>query len=215
MNQSELIALQGPISNEARVIYTLVLRPGADPATGMTQPLSYRQMLDLLNSKQSLFSLGRQINQLLKELADHGLLDCREEPISNKSLNGKSLLLPLLAKTNQEFDQLHLTWQPMQMKWQPHQALFEELARLVGLLDNQYNQDEVGDFIAYWLSRPEMNLTLFQWTQKFVLHLKRKRLGLGTMSRQVGHQLIPNTPGLTIDDNAKKLVEKYSAKHKG
>ncbi|GAA0359190.1 DnaT-like ssDNA-binding domain-containing protein [Bowmanella denitrificans] len=214
MNQSELIALQTTLSNEARVLYCLGLRPEVDKTSGLTQPLNYRKLLALLNSKQTLFNLGRHINQLLKELADAGLVDCQEQCISSRSLNGQQLLLPLVATSVSQYQSLHLQWQSMSMDWRPDDKLFDELSQLVGLLDNQYTDEDLGEFIAYWLTRPEINLTGFQWTQKFVLHLKKSRLAPG-QKQKVGHQLVAVTAGLSADENAKKLVEKYSAKSKG
>ncbi|ALT00154.1 DnaT-like ssDNA-binding domain-containing protein [Lacimicrobium alkaliphilum] len=213
MNQAELDALISPISNESRVLYMLGLRPGADKTTGVSAPLNYRNLLALLNSKATTFALGRQINQLLKELADAGLIICQQESISDRSLNGESLLLPLLVPSSQGYQQLHLQWQAMTADWMPDEALFSELATLVGLLDKNYQQQDVGEFVAYWLSRPEINLTLFQWTQKFVLHLKNRRQAYG-QKQQVGHQVVTSTAGITADDNARKLVEKYHAKPK-
>ncbi|MBN7821822.1 flavodoxin [Bowmanella sp. Y26] len=214
MNQSELIALNGALSNEARVLYCLGLRPDADNTTGLTKPLNYRKLLALLNSKQPLLSLGRHINQLLRELADAGLVDSRDECISSRSLNGQQLLLPLVVASQTQYQTLHLHWQCMSVDWRPNQRLFDELSQLVGLLDNQYSDEDVGEFIAYWLSRPEISLTQFQWTQRFVLQLKKSRLTPGSRHK-IGQQFVSATPGVAADENAKKLVEKYSAKPKG
>lgn len=213
MNQAELEALTTAVSNEARVLYMLGLRPGADKVSGVSAALNYRNLLALLNAKTKTFTLGRQINQLLKELADAGLIICQQEAISDRSLNGETLLLPLLMQPSQGYQQLHLHWQAMTADWVPDKGLFTELASLIGLLDKSYQQQDVGEFIAYWLSRPEVNLTLFQWTQKFVLHLKKRRQAYG-QKQQVGHQLVSTTAGITADDNARKLVEKYHAKPK-
>lgn len=213
MNQAELDALTTNISNEARVLYVLGLRPGADKVSGVSAPLNYRNLLSLLNGKATLFTLGRQINQLLEELAETGLIICQQESIAERSLNGETLLLPLLMSPSQGYQQLHLNWQPMTTDWMPDESLFTELATLVGLLDKNYQQQDIGEFVAYWLSRPEVNLTLFQWTQKFVLHLKNRRQAYG-QKQQVGHQVVTSTAGITVDDNARKLVEKYHAKPK-
>lgn len=172
MNQNELDALTTQISNEARVLYLLGLRPAANKTTGISAPLNYRNLLTLLNGKSATFTRGRQINQLLKELTDAGLIICQQEAISDRSLNGETLLLPLLMSPSQGYQQLHLHWQAMTTDWTPDEKLFSELATLVGLLDKSYQQQDIGEFVAYWLSRPEVNLTLFQWTQNLFFILK-------------------------------------------
>ncbi|WP_088329293.1 DnaT-like ssDNA-binding domain-containing protein [Lacimicrobium sp. SS2-24] len=213
MSPAEREALTSAISNEARVLYLLGLKPEADHSTGVTRPLQYRTLLNLLNSTQKTFTLGRQINQLLQELVEAGLVVCEQESISERSLNGQCLLLPYLVKETPSYQQLHLQWQTMSADWKPHQELFNELASLVGLLDKSYSEEDIGEFIAYWLTRPETNLTLFQWTQKFVLQLKNRRQAAPNKHR-VGHQVVPAIAGITADDNARKLVEKYHAKPK-
>ncbi|GGD71771.1 DnaT-like ssDNA-binding domain-containing protein [Lacimicrobium alkaliphilum] len=214
MNQTEVDALKSPVSNEARVLYILGLRPDSDKTTGVSAPLNYRALLTLLNSKTTAFTRGRQINELLAELAEAGLIMYQQESLSERSLNGETLLLPLLRSDSQDYQQLHLHWKAMTADWMPDEGLFKQLATLVGLLDKSYQQQDVGEFAAYWLGRPEVNLTLFQWTQKFVLHLKNRRQAYGH-KQQVGHQIVPTTAGITVDDNARKLVEKYHAKPKG
>lgn len=214
MNQTEVDALKSPVSNEARVLYMLGLRPDADKTTGISAPLNYRNLLALLNSKTATFSRGRQINQLLAELAGVGLIMYQQESISERSLNGETLFLPLLRSDSQDYQQLHLHWQAMTADWMPDEGLFKQLATLIGLLDKSYQQQDVGEFVVYWLSRPEVNLTLFQWTQKFVLHLKNRRQTYA-QKQKIGHQVVPTTAGITVDENARKLVEKYHAKPKG
>ena len=50
MNKTEQTALTQEISNEARVLYLLGLRPLADNQTGLTSNLNYKQLIGLLNS---------------------------------------------------------------------------------------------------------------------------------------------------------------------
>jgi DNA replication protein DnaT len=76
---------------------------------------------------------------------------------------------------------------------------------------NAYSEQELGEFISYWLSRPESHFSQFQWTQKFVFNLKHKRLAHGVKKvHKVGQQLVQVKAGIVADENAKKLVEKYS-----
>ncbi len=212
MTEAELHALMQPISNEARVLYTLILRPGCDKQ-GHTAPLNYKSIKQRLNDKRELITLGRQINALINELANVGLIGFAETTDGQHSLNGKQLILPMLATNSDRFEQLHIRYQAMQADWIPDKPLFEQLASLVGLIDKGYNDTEKGEFIAYWLTRPGSQFSLFQWTQKFVQHLKKTRITAGYQDkRAVGHQLVSKSAGVSADDNAKKLVEKYRAK---
>lgn len=212
MNNAELDALSQAVSNEARVLYLLILRPGAN-TTGESEPLNYKQIKTLLNARKEIITLGRQINSLLTELANVGLIGFHQTTDAEHSLNGKRVILPMLAATQDKFDRLHLGATAMHANWQPDTGLFNQLARLVGLLDARYTEQETGEFIAYWLGRPSNQFSLFQWTQKFVQHLKKNRMVSGYQATQrVGNQLVQKTAGVSADENARKLVEKYRAK---
>ncbi|MBC3766646.1 DnaT-like ssDNA-binding domain-containing protein [Neptunicella marina] len=215
INQSELTSLNQPISNEARVLYLLALRPDVNKQNGETQPLNYASIKTLLNGKTDIISLGRQINALIKELVDSGLVVNSEPKLDINSMNGKRLILPLVATEQHNYQNLHLHWQSMQADWTPNLKLFAELATMVGIIEHSFSDEERGEFISYWLSRPESSFTLFQWTQKFVQHIKKKRLAFGSQTvKRVGNQMVSNKASVSADDNAKKLVEKYSGKHK-
>ncbi|AWL13448.1 hypothetical protein HMF8227_03000 [Saliniradius amylolyticus] len=207
MNGNELTALQSALSNEARVLYMLCLRPGANTHSGKTKAINYRACMDRLNAHTQVFERGRQINQLLRELADAGLVATDKD--LHHSINGESVILPLLATANDDYAHLHQQWVKMHTRWQPDPALFNELATMVGLADKQFQQDQLGEFVAYWMGRPETVLTPFQWTQKFVLQLKRHQRPADKKTAESPASLTNNTPGVAVDDNARKLVEKY------
>ncbi|WJG09451.1 DnaT-like ssDNA-binding domain-containing protein [Aliiglaciecola sp. LCG003] len=214
MNSTEHAALTQPLSNEARVLYFLGLRPIADQQTGITAPLNYKQLIELLNGGDKQFTLGRQINSLIKELVACQLVELDPQSSLDKSFNGQPLHLPLLNNKQDDYPTLHLQWTPMKMGWQPHQSLFDDLAALVGIIDREYSQTELGEFIAYWMGRPEMQFSQFQWTQKFVFQLKQRRVASGSKNVQkVGTQWVAPKAGVEADDNAKQLVAKYSKKH--
>ena len=214
MNPTEYEALNGPISNEARVLYCLGLRPIINTQTGLTEPLQYKKLLALLNSKDKVVSLGRHINRLLTELVAAGLVSATQEIEKNLSCNSKQLVLPLAAIDPTDYSNLHLQWTKMHLEWQPNASLYQDLAKLVGIIDKTFTENELGDFIAYWLGRPESNNTLFQWTQKFVFFIKKQRLASGYGEKQrVGNQVVTKKAGITADSNTKKLVEKYHAKY--
>ncbi|GAB5381668.1 MAG: DnaT-like ssDNA-binding domain-containing protein [Aliiglaciecola sp.] len=210
MNSSEQAALTQGISNDARVLYLLGLRPTADDHSGQTAPLNYKHLLALLNGAKKEFTLGRQINGLIKELVKHQLVEIEPDDSLDKSFNGRNVRLPLLNIKQDDYPALHLQWSAMTTSWTPHPPLFKDLSALIGIIDNQYTAEELGEFIAYWMGRPEMQFSLFQWTQKFVFQLKQKRTARGVKTAQkVGNQWVEPKAGIEADDNAKKLVEKY------
>lgn len=213
MNNTEQSALTQDISNEARVLYLLGLRPMANKQTGLTTPLNYKQLIALLNGGSQQFTLGRQINGLIKELVKHQLVEVATDASLDKSFNGQQVTLPLLNIKQDDYPSLHLRWTAMHTDWSPHQTVFEDLATLVGIIDKQYSETELGEFIAYWMGRPEMQFSQFQWTQKFVFQLKQRRVASGVKPKhKVGNQWVTAKAGVEADENAKQLVAKYSNK---
>lgn len=211
MNQAELHALKQALSNDARVLYCLALRPQADHQNGQTPALNYKSLLRLLNGKEQKFTLGRQLNLLLHELMEAGLVYADPALDLERSLNGKALHLPLINIATDNYSSLHHHCCAMSLDWQPDEKLYSDLAQLMGIIDQQYEQHELGDFIAYWSGRPQNQYSLFQWTQKFVYNIKHKRLAKGaTLKQKVGNQLVQPKAEIVADENAKKLVEKYS-----
>lgn len=213
MNNTEQSALSQEISNDARVLYLLGLRPLADNKSGITTPLNYKQLIAMLNGSSKQFTLGRQVNALIKELVKHQLVEISPEASLDKSFNGQQVTLPLLRVTQDDYPSLHMEWTAMTTNWTPHQTVFEDLAALVGIIDRQYSETELGEFIAYWMGRPEMQFSQFQWTQKFVFQLKQRRVASGVKPKQkVGNQWVTAKAGVEADENAKQLVAKYSKK---
>ena len=213
MKTAELIALKTRLSNEARALYCLILRPTANHQTGATSELNYKEIIALLNACEVKITLGRQVNKLIKELQQAGLVIIPESISIDKSLNKKRLSLPLLTIQDDQYQLLHKQRSSMISTWTPDADLFKELAQLVGLIDKEFNNDDVGDFVAYWLGRPESQFSQFQWTQKFVTQVKQRRLAKQTMPvKRVGSQLTTAKSGIEVDDNARKLVEKYATK---
>ncbi|MCF2947206.1 flavodoxin [Paraglaciecola aquimarina] len=210
INQAEQTALLQTLSNDARILYLLGLKTSADQKTGQTCPLNYKNLLSLLNAKEEKFNLGRQLNSLIKELLNVGLISFIEEVDLNHSFNGKVLTLPLSIMRADEYSKLHLNWHKMTLDWRPNEKLANDLSKLTGIIDNEYTDNELGDFIAYWLGRPESQFTEYQWTQKFIFNLKKIRLAHGFKPVQkVGQQLVQTKAGIEADDNIKNLVAKY------
>lgn len=214
--QAEYHALCGGLANDARVLYCLGLRPTANLATTTSEPLNYKFLLTLLNAEHSAeppYTRGRQINSLLRHLEQAGLVALPQHLSFEQTLNGKTVLLPLCTEKQDDFAHLHRQHQPMRPSWQPDAALFEQMASLMGLIDKTFDEQDVGDFIAYWLGRPNVVFSHFQWTQKFAYAQRYKRLATGSTPKQtVGSQQVPVAPGIEADDNARKLVEKYHAR---
>jgi hypothetical protein len=214
-NKAEQTALLQPLSNDARVLYILGIKPTANHSSGVTSPLNYKSMLSILNAKEENFTLGRQVNSLIKELLSVGLVNFVDEVELNHSFNGKTLNLPLTTMQVDEYSKLHLNWHSMHLNWLPNKKLITDLAKLLGIIDYDYTTSELGDFIAYWLGRPESQFSEYQWTQKFVFNLKKMRLAHGFKNVQkVGQQIVQTKAGIHADENAKNLVAKYSKTNK-
>lgn len=213
INQAEQTALLQALSNDARTLYLLGLKPTVDEKTGYTAALNYKYLLSILNSKEEKFNLGRQVNSLIKELLNVGLINFKDEVELNHSYNGKVLILSLSIMKADEYSKLHLNWHKMNLGWAPNQKLANDLSKLVGIIDYEYTDIELGDFIAYWLGRPESQFTEYQWTQKFIFNLKKMRLAHGFKAVQkVGQQVVKTKAGIEADDNIKNLVAKYGNK---
>jgi DNA replication protein DnaT len=211
LNKAEQAALLQPLSNDARILYILGIKPTVNESSGTTSPLNYKLLLSILNAKEEKFTLGRQVNSLVKELISIGLVNFQDEVELNHSFNSKILILPLTTMKVDEYSKLHLNWHTMHPNWLPNQKLISDLAKLVGIIDYEYTTNELGDFIAYWLGRPESQFSEYQWTQKFVFNLKKMRLAHGFKNVQkVGQQIVQTKAGILADENAKNLVAKYS-----
>ena len=211
LNKAEQTALLQPLSNDARVLYILGIKPSDEQSSGLTSPLNYKSLLSIINDKEEKFTLGRQVNSLIKELISVGLVNFKNDVELNRSFNGKILILSLTTMKIDEYSKLHLNWHAMHFDWQPNQKLISDLAKLIGIIEYEYTTNELGDFIAYWLGRPESQFSEYQWTQKFVFNLKKMRLAHGFKNVQkVGQQVIQTKAGIVADENAKNLVAKYS-----
>ncbi|PKG97893.1 DnaT-like ssDNA-binding domain-containing protein [Paraglaciecola sp. MB-3u-78] len=211
LNKAEQTALLQPLSNDARILYILGIKPTAEESSGATATLNYKSLLSILNAKEEKYTLGRQVNSLIKELLSVGLVNFQDEIELNHSFNGKTLILPLITMKADEYSRLHLNWHAMHIDWLPNKKLITDLAKLLGIIDYDYTTNELGDFIAYWLGRPVSQFSEYQWTQKFVFNLKKMRLAHGFKNvEKVGQQIVQTKAGIHADENAKNLVAKYN-----
>ena len=217
MTSLELDALQLAISNNARVLYSIYLRPKASNHEPSVE-LNYPEIMRLLNAKQDEIQLGRHINSLLKELFNVGLITLNESQDLKLSLNRQTVFLALMkpvginnitpsSANKHEYLSMHIDWRP-------DDAVFDQLCQLIGLIDKGYSTEELGEFIAYWIGYPERRFSEYQWTQKFALNIKlrRQRFPISKQQTKVGHQWVPLSADIEIDDNVRQLVEKYSEK---
>ncbi|MGB3726910.1 MAG: DnaT-like ssDNA-binding domain-containing protein [Glaciecola sp.] len=211
MNPLELEALQTPISNLARVVYCVYLRPKLSRGSQQVV-LNNKDMLSLLNSKTQTITKGREINALLKELNEVGLIALSDNANIDHSMHNKTVNLPLSElPQSMENPQYHSQHKAMQLTWRPVESIFIDLCKLIGLLEHTYSADELGEFIAYWLGRVDSQHTEYQWTQKLVVHLKqrRQRLPLAEQKTATGHQYVTPSAGIVFDDNVAKLINQY------
>lgn len=211
MNELELETLQTPLSNLARVLYCLYLRP----QVGLNSHkviVSNKAILALINNKKTVITMGRQISALLKELHDVGLIEIESDTDFSKSLHNQTITLPLTALPQSlENPLFHSQHKSMRLDWRPVESIFEDLCQLVGVIEKTYSADELGEFIAYWLGRIDTQCTEYQWTQKLVIHLKqrRQRLPLAEQKSKAGHQYVTPSAGIVFDDNVKQLINQY------
>lgn len=218
LTEAELTALQDTVSNSARALYCVLLRPYSNPRTYITAPINYATCIQFLNNvpnqpeSETAYQRGRDINHLIAELIDVGLVTLPNHIAITESIHGVCLSLPL-AKPQSAFDNLHSQRQTISLSWQPDVALFKQLSTLIGLNDTTYSQEEVGEFISFWLTRPNVVFSQFQWTQKFTYNIKQKRLSTGSVSAlSRPPKSVAVAPAVDADDNAQKLVAKYSSK---
>ncbi|MBE1300816.1 MAG: flavodoxin [Alteromonadaceae bacterium] len=217
MNQQEIDALsQTQVSNLARVLYCLGLRPHIDAMTGYTCALNYKHLTTLLTDKHQVVELGRDINLLLEELFEAGLISSKDSVDFSDSLSGKRFVLPLaIVQTDVERD-IHSQTFALHQDWVPRTETFSEICQLVGLIKKDFDKNELGEFIAYWRGRPHNQFSEYQWHQKFVSHLKNNRKVLGYNATQsIGYQQIDKQPEVVLSDSAKELIEKYHGKPTG
>ena len=213
LTDAEYAALLEVDSNAARILYVLGLRPNAHAVTGATQPIHYPSLCKIINTKDETFTQGRQINRLLKQLLKQGLIKLGTDQDIEYSLRDQRLVLPMMIVANEPYTELHTKRFGMHMQWLPDERLFSELAQIVGLLDKNYTQEDVGDFISYWMGRVDKQFSQFQWTQKFVLLRKTKMSQQPQATTQtVGYQTVTQNGKIQVDDKTKAFIERYKDK---
>lgn len=210
MNPAESQCLTKSLHNFSRVLYLLYFRPTANRQTGLCAPLNYKAIQELLNAGGANISLGREINEYVLELIAEGLLEPQTTIDNSDSLSGVQFRLPLLVQAQTPNTALRFS---LDKDWQPNATTFNEIAQLVGVIQKEYTSTELGEFIAYWLGRPEQHYSDWQWTQKFVLHIRKARQIKGyNPDSTIGYQQVQKQPEVVIDENTKKLIDRYHGK---
>ncbi|PJG58316.1 DnaT-like ssDNA-binding domain-containing protein [Aeromonas cavernicola] len=196
MTPAEYSALAHPrLSHPARTLYTLQLRRLVlehQPAR-LNYPELGRALAVVDPSDPSGFSFqvtARQLTELFDELMEAGLLHV-EVVAESEHYHQCSFQLPLLTQKVRS----PLPERPFQMhlQWRPDEEL-PALARLCGVLDASYHEEELGEFIAYWLGRPEVFDSQHQWMLKFIRTLKTRRYVRRQPMVEQGYQQVTAAP---------------------
>lgn len=211
MNNLELEALSANISNNARVLYCIYLVPNFCK-TKKQCLINNKAIINLLNKKEKTISLGRDVTALIYELYQAGLVLLPPDTTKNKSLHNKYVSLPLVQvpKSNliNEF-QYHDQHSPMTLDWQPPYELFDQLCKLMMFKQIEYSKDDLGEFISYWIGRIDTTQTSYQWTRKFVIHLKNKRPSQNPIKTNSKTPESAGSSSIVYDSNTAKLVSQY------
>lgn len=177
MTPAEHALLSQPrLSHPARTLYWLLLRPACLRQTDYQ--VSYPELGRALAVEDTAAPGGfayqvtaRQLTELFDELIQAGLV-ALPPTWQAEHYHLCPIQLPLLPRASalplpQAAFAMHADWHP--------DTQFTNLARLCGLLDSQYGEEELGEFIAYWLGRPEQFANQHQWQLKFIKALKARR----------------------------------------
>lgn len=199
MTPAEYTQLNLPrLSHAARTLYILHLRRQAQQHNGYVQanyPELGRALAVESHSQPSGFSFqvnASQLTRLFHELIEAGLLQLEQAP-QEEHLHGAKFSLPLMLNLGTMLP-IPQTAHAMTPAWRPD-THFASLSQLCGLMECAYGEDELGEFIAYWLGRPEVFATPHQWMLKFIKALKAKRyVRKSALSPPIGYQVVPPPP---------------------
>ncbi|OIN06650.1 DnaT-like ssDNA-binding domain-containing protein [Oceanisphaera psychrotolerans] len=174
MTPAEYQALTSPrLSHPARSLYQLYLRHHArgDITQALDYPLLGKALAVQGEGEYRYRVTPAELTALVDELLDAGLLSLVQNP-HPQHYHGAVFSLPL--KGLQGLAPLPSRQFAMHPQWRPDEQ-FDGLARLCGLLDSHVDETELGEFIAYWLGRPEVFENQHQWMLKLVRKLKNQR----------------------------------------
>ncbi|WP_219590485.1 DnaT-like ssDNA-binding domain-containing protein [Aeromonas salmonicida] len=196
MTPAEYSALAHPrLSHPARSLYTLQLRRLVleNQLARLNYPELGRSLAVVDPGDPSGFCFqvnARQLTELFDELMEAGLLQV-EAQADSEHYHQCPFQLPLLTQKVRS----PLPERPFQMhlQWRPDEEL-PALARLCGVIDASYNEEDLGEFIAYWLGRPEVFDSQHQWMLKFIRALKTRRYVRRQPMEAKGYQQVTSAP---------------------
>lgn len=196
MTPAEYSALAHPrLSHPARSLYSLQLRRLVleNRQARLNYPELGRALAVVDPSDPSGFCYqvnARQLTELLDELMEAELLQVEAQPDS-EHYHQCPFQLPLLSQRVRS----PLPERPFQMhlQWRPDGEL-PALARLCGVIDASYSEEDLGEFIAYWLGRPEVFDSQHQWMLKFIRALKSRRYARRQPMEVKGYQQVNQAP---------------------
>ncbi|MGO2089829.1 MAG: DnaT-like ssDNA-binding domain-containing protein [Oceanisphaera sp.] len=174
MTPAEYQALTSPkLSHPARSLYQFYLRHQArgEHTQALDYPVLGKALAVQGEGEYRYRVTPATLTDLVDELLAVGLLSLVENP-HPQHYHGAVFSLPL--KRLQGLAALPSRQFAMHPDWRPDDQ-FAGLARLCGLLDSHIDDTELGEFIAYWLGRPEVFENQHQWMLKLVRKLKNQR----------------------------------------
>ncbi|VXA80498.1 MULTISPECIES: DnaT-like ssDNA-binding domain-containing protein [Aeromonas] len=217
MTPAEYSALAHPrLTHPARSLYTLQLRRLVleNQLARLNYPELGRSLAVVDPSDPSGFCFqvnARQLTELFDELMEAGLLQV-EAQADSEHYHQCPFQLPLLTQKVRS----PLPERPFQMhlQWRPDEEL-PALARLCGVIDASYNEEDLGEFIAYWLGRPEVFDSQHQWMLKFIRALKTRRYVRRQPMEAKGYQQVtsatvytgPSKRAVEMMEEVKRLTE--------
>jgi hypothetical protein len=186
MTPAEYSALAHPrLSHPARSLYTLQLRRLVLEIGWPDSTIELGRALAVVDpGNPGGFSYqvnARQLTELLDELMEAELLQV-EAQADSEHYHQCPFQLPLLSQRVRS----PLPARPFQMhlQWRPDEEL-PALARLCGVIDASYSEEDLGEFIAYWLGRPEVFDSQHQWMLEIYRALKTARPPPGDRGHRV------------------------------
>ncbi|NEX90954.1 hypothetical protein G4923_20015 [Aeromonas rivipollensis] len=199
MTPAEYSALAHPrLSHPARSLYTLQLRrlvlENRLPRLNYPELGRALAVVDPGNPSGFCYQVNaRQLTELLDELMEAELLQV-EAQADSEHYHQCPFQLPLLSQRVRS----PLPERPFQMhlRWRPDEEL-PALARLCGVIDASYSEEDLGEFIAYWLGRPEVFDSQHQWMLKFIRTLKSRRYARRKPTEVKGYQQVESVPVYT------------------
>ncbi len=176
MNISEIQILSGSsISLAARVLYTVGITPFSSNGSivlnyhDLTPSVTVNRLQNDGITRTMVPNAG-ELNAMVQELIDSGLLVPTEIPTYKDWWDGMRMNLPLHETIIQQDRKIYSMYEG----WHPDHN-FENTCRISGLFNKKYSEIELAEFASYWIGRPEIMLDNHRWNLRFIQYLKRIR----------------------------------------